>query len=126
MESSPLNVFGKPIGPCSHKPLTGFYRDGCCRAGEDDHGLHWVCVVATEEFLEFSASVGNDLRTPRPEYRFEGVRPGDRWCLCAMRWVEAQRAGKAPKVVLEATNREVLNLVDFSLLLEYKFTPEEV
>lgn len=83
MESGPLNVFNKPIEPCSMQPLTGFYRDGCCRSGEEDLGQHWVCIVATQEFLEFSSSVGNDLSRPRPEYRFDGVKPGDRWCLCA-------------------------------------------
>ncbi|HMW40723.1 MAG: DUF2237 domain-containing protein [Saprospiraceae bacterium] len=122
MESSPLNVFNKPIEPCSMQPLTGFYRDGCCRTGEEDLGQHWVCIVATQEFLEFSASVGNDLSRPRPEYRFEGVKPGDRWCLCASRWIEAYHAGKAPLIVLEATNRNILNLVDFSLLLDFKYT----
>lgn len=104
------------------QPLTGFYRDGCCRTGEEDLGQHWVCIVATQEFLEFSASVGNDLSRPRPEYRFEGVKPGDRWCLCASRWIEAYHAGKAPLIVLEATNRNILNLVDFSLLLDFKYT----
>lgn len=120
MEDQPLNVYGKPIEACSLKPLTGFYRDGCCRTGVDDIGLHTVCIVATEEFLEFSAQVGNDLSTPRPEYLFPGVKPGDRWCLCMLRWVEAYKAGCAPDVVLEATNQSVLETVPFEVLLEYK------
>ncbi|NOT37175.1 MAG: DUF2237 domain-containing protein [Saprospiraceae bacterium] len=120
MEKSPLNVFGKEIEPCSLKPLTGFYRDGCCTTGVDDVGLHTVCIVATEEFLEFSKKVGNDLSTPRPEHLFDGVKPGDRWCLCMMRWVEAYQAGCAPDVVLEATNKSVLETIPFEVLLEYK------
>jgi uncharacterized protein (DUF2237 family) len=122
METQPKNVFGKDIIPCSFDPLTGFYRDGCCTTGEDDLGLHLVCIVATAEFLSFSKKAGNDLSTPRPEYRFAGVRPGDRWCLCALRWVEAYRAGFAPQIVLESTNREVLKIIPFETLLEYKYS----
>jgi uncharacterized protein (DUF2237 family) len=99
-----LNVVGTELETCSMSPLTGFYRDGCCNTGGQDAGVHTVCVVATEEFLEFSASVGNDLSTPITEYGFEGVSPGDRWCLCASRWTEALAAGAAPDVVLEATH----------------------
>ena len=108
MELNPLNVFGKPIEACSLEPLTGFYRDGCCRTGIDDLGMHTVCIVATKEFLEFSSRAGNDISTPRPEYMFAGVKPGDRWCLCALRWVEAYKAGYAPMLILEATNQELL------------------
>ncbi|HEV7458609.1 MAG TPA: DUF2237 domain-containing protein [Roseococcus sp.] len=98
------NVLGGTLVPCSMDPLTGWYRDGCCRTDEHDHGSHTVCAVMTAEFLEFSRGVGNDLSTPRPEYRFPGLKPGDQWCLCAMRWEQARQAGVAPRVVLAATN----------------------
>lgn len=124
MEPSASNVFGNPIIPCSMMPLTGFYRDGCCTTGAEDIGLHLVCIVATADFLAFSKQKGNDLSTPRPEYRFAGVKPGDRWCLCAMRWVEAYEFHKAPPVILESTNREVLRYIPFETLLEYKFTEQ--
>lgn len=120
MEKRALNVFGKPLEPCSMDPLTGFYRDGCCTTGTEDVGMHTVCIRADEEFLEFSRSVGNDLSTPRPEYNFPGVRPGDHWCLCALRWKQAYEAGKAPLVVLEATNQHILQYISFERLLEYK------
>ena len=99
-----MNVLGGDLEPCSFDPVTGFYRDGYCRTGSGDVGMHVVCAVMTEEFLVFSASVGNDLSTPRPEYGFAGLRPGDRWCVCAGRWQEALEAGVAPPVVLEATH----------------------
>ncbi|MEO6191112.1 MAG: DUF2237 domain-containing protein [Saprospiraceae bacterium] len=124
MELKPLNVFGKPIEACSLEPLTGFYRDGCCRTGIDDLGMHTVCIVATKEFLEFSSRSGNDISTPRPEFMFAGVKPGDRWCLCALRWVEAYKAGHAPMLVLEATNQELLKTISFEVLLDYKYTME--
>lgn len=124
METTPLNVFGKSIEPCSLNPLTGFYRDGCCTTGREDKGLHTVCIIATEEFLSYSAKVGNDLSTPHPEYMFAGVKPGDRWCLCAMRWIEAYQAGCAPFVVLESTNQDILKYVSFDLLLDYKYIVE--
>lgn len=95
MELEPKNVFGNPLMTCSISPLTGFYRDGCCTTGEEDLGMHTVCIVASKEFLDFSKQKGNDLSTPRPEFSFSGVRPGDRWCLCALRWVEAYEAGMA-------------------------------
>jgi uncharacterized protein (DUF2237 family) len=98
------NVLGGPLEECSTAPLTGFFRDGTCRTGGQDMGVHAVCAVMTEEFLAFSASVGNDLSTPRPEWGFPGLREGDRWCLCADRWQEALDAGMAPRVVLEATH----------------------
>ena len=98
------NVLGGELEPCGLDPLTGFFRDGSCRTGGQDVGVHAVCAVMTEEFLEFSSSVGNDLSTPRPEWGFPGLRPGDRWCLCASRWQEALAAGTAPPVVLEATH----------------------
>jgi len=125
VEKSPLNVFDKPLESCSLQPLTGFYRDGCCRTGEEDLGLHTVCIVATEEFLNYSKEVGNDLSTPLPEYQFPGVRPGERWCLCAARWVEAYRAGNAPPIILESTNKDVLRMIPFDVLLDYKYFIEK-
>ena len=107
-----LNVFGDPIEPCSNRPLTGFHRTGCCDTGQEDAGLHTVCAIMTREFLEFSRSRGNDLMTPAPQFGFPGLRPGDRWCLCAARWLEAERLGKAPPVVLEATNIKTLDVID--------------
>ncbi len=106
------SVLGTDLIPCSMEPLTGFYRSGCCDTGPDDHGSHTVCVILTEAFLSFSRSVGNDLSTPRPEWGFPGLKPGDRWCLCAARWQEALEAGVAPAVVLEATNMAALAYVD--------------
>jgi uncharacterized protein (DUF2237 family) len=117
--SSALNVFGMPLESCSLEPRTGFYRTGCCETGEDDAGVHTVCVVVTAEFLEFSAARGNDLSTPRPEYRFPGLTPGDRWCLCASRWVEAWKAGAAPKVVLPATHEATLDFVGLKDLVAH-------
>jgi uncharacterized protein (DUF2237 family) len=105
------NVFGEPLVPCSFDPLTGFFRDGCCRTGEEDIGRHTVCVVVSATFLAFSETCGNDLTTPRPEWGFPGLKPGDQWCLCASRWVQAWRAGAAPKVVLESTHQDVLDMV---------------
>lgn len=105
-----LNLLGEPLSPCSFDPLTGWFRDGCCSAAPNDEGRHHVCAVVSEEFLEFSKSVGNDLSTPRPEFGFGGLKPGDRWCLCASRWEEARVAGFAPPVVLEATNQRALEI----------------
>jgi uncharacterized protein (DUF2237 family) len=105
------NVLGGPLGVCSEQPVTGFYRTGCCDTGPDDLGRHTVCIVASAEFLAFSKARGNDLSTPRPEFDFPGVQPGQRWCLCAARWKEALKAGMAPKVVLNATNEATLDIV---------------
>jgi uncharacterized protein (DUF2237 family) len=110
----PRNVLGSELQDCSHDPVTGFYRDGCCRTGRGDQGVHVVCARVTAEFLEFSRAAGNDLSTPRPEYRFPGLQPGDQWCLCAARWAEAHRAGVAPPVVLEATHASALEFADLS------------
>lgn len=115
------NVFGEPLIPCSLNPLTGFFRNGCCETGPQDLGTHTVCAVVTAEFLEFSKSRGNDLMTPRPEYLFPGLRPGDNWCLCVMRWVEAKNAGVAPLVVLEATNEASLQFVSLDELIPYSW-----
>ncbi|MDO8898210.1 MAG: DUF2237 domain-containing protein [Bacteroidales bacterium] len=118
------NVFGEPLIECSTKPLTGFYRDGCCNTGEEDAGLHTVCAVMTEEFLTFSKSRGNDLSTPMPLYHFSGLKPGDNWCLCALRWVEAWQAGKAPKVILEATHEKTLDFVSLQELVKFAWKRE--
>ena len=111
-----FNVLGTELVPCSYDPLTGFFRDGCCNTGDDDAGAHVICVRVTAEFLAYSQRRGNDLSTPRPEHRFRGLRPGDRWCLCALRWREACDARVAPPVVLEATHERALDVVSLSLL----------
>ncbi|CAN5811016.1 DUF2237 domain-containing protein [soil metagenome] len=111
-----FNVLGTTLVPCSYDPLTGYYRDGCCNTADDDAGSHVVCVKVTAEFLAYSQRRGNDLSTARPEHRFRGLTPGDRWCLCALRWVEAQAAGMAPPVVLECTHERALDFVPFELL----------
>jgi hypothetical protein len=107
------NVLGGILESCSTRPLTGFYRNGCCDTGPEDLGSHSVCAVMTKEFLVFSKAAGNDLSTPRPEFGFDGLKPGDRWCLCAPRWQEALRAGKAPGVVLRATEQDALEWCTF-------------
>lgn len=106
--SESVNVLGEKLETCGKDPITGFYRDGCCNVGPDDFGLHAVCAVVTDEFLEFSKAQGNDLSTPRPEFGFEGLKPGDSWCLCAARWQEAFEAGSAPRVRLRATHQAAL------------------
>jgi hypothetical protein len=108
------NVLGGELESCSLDPLTGFYRTGCCDSGSEDAGVHTVCVLLTSAFLEFSASVGNDLSTPRPEFGFDGLKEGDRWCLCASRWTEALEAGVAPQVVLAATHARTLEWADLA------------
>ncbi|MEM1212567.1 MAG: DUF2237 domain-containing protein [Planctomycetota bacterium] len=118
----PKNILGSDLLPCSTDPLTGFYRDGCCNTGTGDTGVHVVCAEMTAAFLEFSQSRGNDLSTPRPEYRFPGLKPGDHWCLCAQRWQEALDAGVAPKVHLEATHTAALEFVDLIDLQEHALT----
>jgi uncharacterized protein (DUF2237 family) len=115
------NVFGEPLVPCSFDPLTGFFRDGCCRTNAEDLGTHVVCALMTEEFLEFSVSRGNDLATPVPEWGFPGLKPGDHWCLCALRWAEALEAGVAPPVILESTNYNVLDLIPFEVLRPFAY-----
>ncbi|MFZ4456821.1 MAG: DUF2237 family protein [Bacteroidales bacterium] len=118
------NIFGEPLIECSSKPLTGFFRDGCCKTNEQDTGEHTVCIIASEEFLKFSKMVGNDLSTPIPQYGFEGVKPGDRWCLCAKRWIEAYRNGFAPKIILEATNETLLEYVAMDVLISFAYRKE--
>jgi uncharacterized protein (DUF2237 family) len=116
---SQLNVLGGPLLTCSDRPLTGFFRDGCCNTSEEDFGSHTVCVVLTDEFLVFSKGRGNDLSTPRPEFGFPGLQPGQRWCLCAARWLEAYCAGKAPKVSLNSTNQIALEIVSLDALKQH-------
>lgn len=106
------NVLGQPLQSCSVDPMTGFFRDGCCRSGAEDIGLHLVCSVMTDEFLAFSKSRGNDLTTPVPQFQFPGLKAGDRWCLCVLRWKEAFDAGLAPKIVLDSTHISTLEFVD--------------
>lgn len=113
------NVLGGPLGECSAKPLTGFFRDGCCNTGTQDRGAHTVCSLMTPEFLEFSQARGNDLTTPLPDFGFPGLKPGDRWCLCAARWKEAFQAGAAPKVVLTATHERTLDFVSLDELKKH-------
>ncbi len=114
-----LNVYGEALESCSVDPVTGFFRDGCCNSGDDDIGSHTVCVELTREFLEFSTSNGNDLSTPRPELAFTGLQPGDRWCLCAARWLEALEAGAAPRVHLTRTHLSALEVVSLDKLRLY-------
>ncbi|MQX36251.1 DUF2237 family protein [Roseospira navarrensis] len=118
--ADPRNVLGGRLEPCSMRPLTGFFRDGCCNTGAADMGAHTVCAVMTLEFLEFSRRAGNDLLTPRPEFGFPGLKQGDRWCLCATRWLEAFEAGLAPPVVLEATHERALEVLELPELKAYR------
>jgi uncharacterized protein (DUF2237 family) len=113
------NVFGEPLKGCSDRPVTGFYRTGCCHTGPEDFGLHTVCVEVTADFLAFSKSRGNDLSTPQPDFGFPGLQPGDRWCLCAARWREALEAGSPPRVVLAATHEATLEIVNLEELKRY-------
>ena len=117
-----LNVLGAELQDCSFDPLTGFYRDGCCRTDASDRGSHVICARVTADFLAFSMTRGNDLITPRPEYRFAGLKPGDRWCLCALRWKEALEAGVAPPVHLEATHQKALDYVRLEDLKAHALT----
>ncbi len=117
-----LNVLGTELVPCSYDPLTGYFRDGCCNTREDDTGSHVICVRVSAAFLAFSKLRGNDLSTARPEHRFRGLQAGDRWCLCALRWAEAHRAGKAPPVVLECTHEKALDFVPLDTLQAFAFT----
>ncbi len=115
-DNQQLNVFGEPLATCSTAPMTGWYRSGCCETDEQDRGSHTVCAVMTAGFLAFSSARGNDLSTPRPEFGFPGLRPGDRWCLCAARWREAWEAGCAPRVHLRATHRRALAVIELAAL----------
>jgi uncharacterized protein (DUF2237 family) len=117
--SGPRNVLGGPLAPCSVDPMTGWYRDGSCRTDEMDRGSHVVCATVDARFLDFTKGRGNDLSTPRPEHRFPGLKPGDRWCLCARRWLEAHEAGAAPQVALEATHANALRVIPAEVLIPY-------
>ena len=114
-----LYVFGEPLNECSSSPKTGFFRNGCCDTSDEDLGSHTVCTILTAEFLEFSASVGNDLSTPMPTLGFSGLNPGDQWCLCAPRWQQAFAARSAPKVVLSSTHQGALDYIDFENLKKF-------
>ena len=118
---SAINVLGNELLPCSYDPLTGYFRDGCCNTDASDLGSHLVCVRVTPEFLAFSSARGNDLVTPQPLHRFAGLKPGDRWCLCARRWREALEAGTAPPVILEATHINALEFVTLAQLEKHRF-----
>jgi uncharacterized protein (DUF2237 family) len=118
-DPSERNVLGGPLEPCGTDPLTGFFRDGCCSTGPEDVGSHTVCAVVTREFLEHQRAVGNDLSTPRPEWRFPGLRPGDRWCVVAARWLQAYQDGVAAPVVLASTHERALDMVPLPLLQEH-------
>lgn len=116
---SPLNIFGRPLKSCCFKPMTGFFRDGFCRTDEHDHGSHTVCALVTEEFLSMSKYLGNDLSTPRPEFNFPGLVPGDKWCVCARRWLEAHENDCAPPLVLEACHQRALDIVPLEIMQKY-------
>ena len=116
---SQKNILGTDLETCSLDPLTGFFRDGCCNTDFSDYGSHTVCVQVTDKFLKFSKQKGNDLITPVPEYNFKGLKDGDSWCLCASRWLEAEKHGCAPKVKVLATNQKALELIDINLLKKY-------
>jgi uncharacterized protein len=116
---SDRNVLGSPLEPCGTDPLTGFYRDGCCSTGPEDLGRHTICAVVTAEFLDHQRSIGNDLSTPRPEYRFPGLLPGDRWCVTAVNWLLAYRAGRAAPVVLACTHESAVEVVPLTALREH-------
>lgn len=126
MGNQVYNVLGTELEGCSTDPLTGFFRDGCCRTGPSDHGRHVVCSVMTTAFLAYTKARGNDLSTPRPEFQFPGLQPGDRWCLCALRWKEALEADVAPLVVLEATHVAALKYVDLQVLKVHQYGEKSV
>lgn len=118
------NVLGGPLRSCSKQPMTGFFRDGCCRTAPEDTGEHTICVEVTADFLAYSKSRGNDLSTPVEIFDFPGLKPGDRWCLCAPRWKEALQAGMAPQVVLESTEESALEIVSLDDLLRWAIAPK--
>lgn len=120
------NVLGQPIQVCGCDPMTGFYRDGCCDTGPDDMGVHTVCCIVTDEFLQTSRALGNDLITPAPHFGFPGLKAGDRWCVCASRWLQVFQAGAACPVVLEATHEATLRIVPFDLLLQHAVIPDKL
>jgi uncharacterized protein (DUF2237 family) len=120
LEKDPsVNVLGEPLKPCSSDPVTGFFRDGCCNTCAEDQGSHTVCAILTAEFLAFSKYIGNDLSTPRPEFRFPGLKPGDQWCLCASRFMQAADEGAAPRLRLASTHRRALDIVPIDILMDH-------
>jgi uncharacterized protein (DUF2237 family) len=119
------NVFGEALEICCTQPITGYFRDGLCRTIAQDTGTHTVCAVMTDKFLRFSAAQGNDLITPMPYYQFPGLKAGDKWCLCVSRWVQAQKAGKAPLLILEATHEKTLDYAPLALLVKYAYKAED-
>ena len=124
MIENSLNVLGEPLMVCGTNPMTGAYRNGCCDTDDSDIGMHTVCVIVTKEFLLFSKAVGNDLMTPMPQYGFEGLKEGDKWCLCALRWKEALSNNVAPKVILEATNEKTLKVIDIKTLIKHSHSQQ--
>ena len=118
-EEDQLNIFNEPLEACSFDPVTGFFRSGCCETSEQDTGSHTVCAIMTEEFLTFSKSKGNDLSTPVPAFDFPGLNSGDRWCLCAARWLEAYEAGSAPSIIARATHRRALEIIPMEAMKEF-------
>ena len=116
------NVLGETLESCSTDPMTGWFRDGCCNTDKNDRGLHTVCVKVSDEFLEWCKESGNDLITPNPEFGFPGLKDGDKWCLCASRWVEAYEVGLAPKIILEATHIKTLDFISLQILENYKYS----
>ncbi|MBT8494448.1 MAG: DUF2237 domain-containing protein [Deltaproteobacteria bacterium] len=118
-QQASVSVLDQPLVPCGREPMTGFYRDGCCNTGPGDRGSHTICAEMTADFLDYTRAQGNDLSTPRPELGFQGLRPGDCWCLCASRWLEAKRAGVAPPVHLARTHKAALKIVTLEQLLEH-------
>jgi uncharacterized protein (DUF2237 family) len=119
IQEEPVNVLGAPLVPCSTDPLTGYFRDGCCNTCSEDASSHTVCVEVTLEFLEYSRFAGNDLSTPHPEFEFPGLKEGDRWCLCAGRWLEAHEQGMAPRIFLQNTHMKALEIIPRQLLEQY-------
>ena len=118
-EEDQLNIFNEPLEACSFDPVTGFFRSGCCETSEQDTGSHTVCAIMTEEFLKFSKSKGNDLSTPVPAFDFPGLNSGDRWCLCAARWLEAYEGGSAPSIIARATHRRALEIIPMEAMKEF-------
>ena len=118
-EEEQFNIFNEPLEACSFYPVTGFFRSGCCETSEQDTGSHTVCAIMTEEFLKFSKSKGNDLSTPVPAFDFPGLNSGDRWCLCAARWLEAYEAGSAPSIIARATHRRALEIIPMEAMKEF-------
>jgi hypothetical protein len=126
IKSPARNVLGQPLETCGCEPMTGFYRDGCCNTGPDDVGFHTICCVVDQPFLEASRSLGNDLITPMPQYGFPGLKSGDRWCICASRWLQVQQAGAACSIVLEATHENTLQIVPFEILIQHAIIPSRL